>query len=399
MVKDKINFRAQGPRTVLTRQTVQGRANDGGLRIGEMERDGIIGHGASKFLEESMMIRGDEYYMAVCNKTGTIAIYNKGKNLFMSPMSDGPIKFNSTIDNKMNIENITKYGRSFSVVRIPYSFKLLMQELLTMNIQMRIITEDNIDDLVNLSYSNNINKLLYDPDATPETVVRETKQRLDLIEREREKKKPDYTAVPPPEYFHEPGNYKVVEGEKDISEEEPEEAPEEELEESDYDDDDDYEPKPKIKIHDEDASLSDDPFDNTKQKKVPSLKDNNNPFKINPSVLENNNSNSLPVISPSYARVPEEKQQIINITTQNANLNMTPQSQEKKTYNSDRSNNKTSETTDESLEDEKEKEKTDINPEPDVPEASTLTTIDDEKDNDSDSEESSEKRKSITIKN
>ena len=67
MVKDKINFRAQGPRTLLTRQTVQGRANDGGLRIGEMERDGLIAHGASKFIQDSFMNRGDEYSMAICN--------------------------------------------------------------------------------------------------------------------------------------------------------------------------------------------------------------------------------------------------------------------------------------------------------------------------------------------
>ena len=60
MVKDKINYRARGPRTALTRQPVQGRANDGGLRIGEMERDGILAHGASHFLNESFMIRGDE---------------------------------------------------------------------------------------------------------------------------------------------------------------------------------------------------------------------------------------------------------------------------------------------------------------------------------------------------
>ena len=60
MVKDKINYRALGPRTMLTRQTVQGRANDGGLRIGEMERDGVMAHGASAFLNDSFMNRGDE---------------------------------------------------------------------------------------------------------------------------------------------------------------------------------------------------------------------------------------------------------------------------------------------------------------------------------------------------
>ena len=160
MVKDKINYRALGPRTLLSRQPVQGRANDGGLRIGEMERDGVMGHGASAFLNDSFMIRGDEYYMAVCNKTGGIAIYNNSMNLFMSPFADGPVKFNETMDGKMNIENISRFGRSFSLLRIPYSFKLLIQELQAMNVQMRIITEDNIDNLLNLSYSDNINKLV-----------------------------------------------------------------------------------------------------------------------------------------------------------------------------------------------------------------------------------------------
>ena len=160
MVKDKINYRARGPITMLTRQTVQGRANDGGLRIGEMERDGVMAHGASAFLNESFMIRGDEYYMAVCNKTGGIAIYNQNLNLFLSPFSDGPVNFNTTLDGKMNIKNISRFGRSFSIVRVPYAFKLMIQELQAMNIQMRIITEDNIDQLLSMSYSDNINKLL-----------------------------------------------------------------------------------------------------------------------------------------------------------------------------------------------------------------------------------------------
>ena len=155
MVKDKINYRAKGPRTVLTRQTVQGRANDGGLRIGEMERDGLIAHGITNFLQESMLVRGDDYYMAICNKTGTIAIYNNSSNIFISPFVDGPLKFNQSIDAKtMNIENISRFGRSFSIIRVPYAFKLLYQELQTMNVQMRIITEDNIDQLAPMSFSD-----------------------------------------------------------------------------------------------------------------------------------------------------------------------------------------------------------------------------------------------------
>ena len=157
MVKDKINYRARGPRTVLTRQPLQGRANDGGLRIGEMERDAMIAYGASKFLQSSLLDRGDDYYMAICNKSGTIAIYNEENNLFMSPFVNGPIKFNGTIDNELNIEYVTKFGRSFSIIRIPYSFKLLIQELQGMNVQMRIITDANVDQLDNLNFERTIN--------------------------------------------------------------------------------------------------------------------------------------------------------------------------------------------------------------------------------------------------
>ena len=178
MVKDKINYRARGPIEMLTHQTVGGRAKDGGLRIGEMERDGIIAHGAAGFLQESMLTRGDEYYMAVCNNSGTIAIYNNTQNLFLSPMADGPIKFQETIDKTLNIENITKYGRNFSILKIPYTFKLLIQELQTMNIQMRLITEDNIDQVTNMAYSNNIiklkNKVLSDSDTSQNEYINST---------------------------------------------------------------------------------------------------------------------------------------------------------------------------------------------------------------------------------
>uniref|UniRef100_A0A6C0BTB9 DNA-directed RNA polymerase n=1 Tax=viral metagenome TaxID=1070528 RepID=A0A6C0BTB9_9ZZZZ len=159
LVKDKMNHRAKGPKTLLTRQTVQGRANDGGLRIGEMERDGIISHGANYFLQESMLTRGDDYYMAVCNKTGMTAIYNEKRDLFISPLADGPIKFSGTMGDDMNVQQITKYGRSFSVIRVPYTFKLLLQELQTMHVQMRMVTSDNVNQIYSMGFSDNLIKL------------------------------------------------------------------------------------------------------------------------------------------------------------------------------------------------------------------------------------------------
>jgi DNA-directed RNA polymerase II subunit RPB2 len=172
MVKDKINYRSLGPRSALTKQPVGGRANDGGLRIGEMERDSVISHGLSDFLRESMMERGDKYQMAICNTTGLVAIYNPAKNLFMSPMADGPLRFTGSLDGKhMNIDNISRFGRNFSVVSVPYSLKLLIQELQTINIQLRIITEDNIQQLESMSFSKNIETLLYDKEATPAKIT------------------------------------------------------------------------------------------------------------------------------------------------------------------------------------------------------------------------------------
>ena len=168
MVKDKINFRARGPNTALTRQPVSGRANDGGLRIGEMERDVLVSYGMTNMLTESMMERADKYSIAICNQSGMISIYNPAKNIFISPMVDGPIQYISNInsaesqggDEPAKIKHVTQYGRDFSILNVPYSFKLFIQELQTMNVQMRIITDKNIEQLESLMFSKNTQKLI-----------------------------------------------------------------------------------------------------------------------------------------------------------------------------------------------------------------------------------------------
>ena len=201
MVKDKVNYRARGPRTALTKQPVSGRANDGGLRIGEMERDTVISHGISNFLQDSMMERGDQYYMAICNHSGVISIYNPAKNLFMSPIVDGPLKFVGSLDDVENLrlERITKYGRSFSIVSVPYSFKLMIQELQTINVQLRIITEDNIDQIEHMSSNNNIEKLTSEG-ATMKTLIDMIRENIYKTRTERlfTPDEGEYTPTPSP---------------------------------------------------------------------------------------------------------------------------------------------------------------------------------------------------------
>ena len=74
-------------------------------------------------------------------------------------MADGPMKFIGNLENELNIVNISKYGRDFSIIRVPYCFKLLMQELQAMNIQMRVVTEDNVDQLLSLTQGDDVIKL------------------------------------------------------------------------------------------------------------------------------------------------------------------------------------------------------------------------------------------------
>ena len=159
MVKDKINFRERGPMTGLTRQPVQGRAKEGGLRIGEMERDGVLANGMNMFETESMMTRGDgtyidtvthtrkPYRLTIDNVTGFISIVNS-TNTHYSPTIDGPLEIDEN-----GIQSIPKHNKSYSTINVPYSFKLFMQEIATMNIQMRLVTTDNIHQLANMGWT------------------------------------------------------------------------------------------------------------------------------------------------------------------------------------------------------------------------------------------------------
>ena len=121
MVNDKQHARSNGPMVVLTRQPAEGRSRDGGLRFGEMERDCMISHGASSFTKGRIYDASDKYQLHICNKCGMIASYNDTHQ----------IHFCKTCENRVD----------FKYVEIPYSCKLLFQELITMNVAPRIICE------------------------------------------------------------------------------------------------------------------------------------------------------------------------------------------------------------------------------------------------------------------
>ena len=116
MVLDKMHARARGPRAVLTRQPTEGRARDGGLRLGEMERDCLIGYGASALLMERLMLSSDSFNVDVCEGCGLLG-YSGWCNLCKSSLK-------------------------VSTTTIPYACKLLFQELQCMNIVPRLSLSD-----------------------------------------------------------------------------------------------------------------------------------------------------------------------------------------------------------------------------------------------------------------
>lgn len=125
MVMDKMHSRSRGPRAILTRQPTEGRSRDGGLRLGEMERDCLIAYGASQLLRERLMLSSDKHTVEVCLKCG-----------FMC--------FNRTCQRCERAgETIDSEGKSGVVKMVlPYAFRLLQAELVSMNVDTRIMVGD-----------------------------------------------------------------------------------------------------------------------------------------------------------------------------------------------------------------------------------------------------------------
>ena len=120
----------------LTRQPAEGRARDGGFRIGEMEKDAIVAHGTSRFCKERFYDVSDKYMLHVCNKCGMFAVYH----------DESMQRHLKCSQNENDVKNIHKCNTClnmthFSRIEIPYSFKLLLQELQTINISTRLITK------------------------------------------------------------------------------------------------------------------------------------------------------------------------------------------------------------------------------------------------------------------
>jgi DNA-directed RNA polymerase beta subunit len=150
----------------LTKQPTHGRSTGGGQKIGEMETIAVVAHGISNFLKESFTTKSDAESYAICNKSGELAIQcNKRNPYLFSNSVDGPIEITATtsdeissateIRSKNSTDGIlvrsSTHGRSFSTVNISTSLKVLIQELKSINVCSRIITEDNFPQMDTLA--------------------------------------------------------------------------------------------------------------------------------------------------------------------------------------------------------------------------------------------------------
>ncbi|KAL0874160.1 hypothetical protein Bca101_023865 [Brassica carinata] len=122
MVMDKMHARGSGPRVTMTRQPTEGRSKNGGLRVGEMERDCLIAYGASNLLIERLMLSSDPSEVQVCRACGLIGYYDYKL--------------------KKAVCSTCKNGDSIATMKLPYACKLTFQELQSMNVVPRLVLSE-----------------------------------------------------------------------------------------------------------------------------------------------------------------------------------------------------------------------------------------------------------------
>nr|BAN19990.1 RNA polymerase subunit B [Halorubrum orientale] len=124
MVSNKLHARSRGPVQVLTRQPTEGRAREGGLRVGEMERDTIIGHGASMVLNERLLESSDAEQVYVSAETGLVAVEDREQRRVYDP--------------------VTGDEDDIHELEVSYAFKLLLDEMIALGIRPKLELEDAI---------------------------------------------------------------------------------------------------------------------------------------------------------------------------------------------------------------------------------------------------------------